>query len=122
LDKDHIKRLLTGYIRRDGGVSFAELRCWLERDGVQFTGDANTALELRPNLVLWMGLPAEVADAVIEMVRAGQITVRPTSVLVYVAGSRLLTLPVAKRIQPYKKPHWLPVCLYPPAEEAQPGN
>ena len=101
--KEAIKRRV-----RLGGVSFVELA----RDIPSAFG-GNVVLGGFETLVVWTGLSKDGAEAVLSLVQTGEIHMTPTSMLVYAIDGRLLNLPIAKRVQSYKRLHWLPVVFNP---------
>ena len=87
------------------GVSFVEL----EREVPGFKGDC--AIELRENLVIWSHMSEEFCEAFTALLDAKEIALTPTSVLVYMCDGAVPNMPIAKRLRPYKKLRWLPVCV-----------
>lgn len=86
-------------------VSFAEI--------VDKFGDGDQVLRVKGNLILWHGLGAATAEAIINLVNKKQIEWETTSVMRYAIDGTLLKLPLAKRVPKngYKTPHWVPVVL-----------
>ena len=97
-----MKEQTLSMIRAKGNVSFAEM----EREIPGFKG--NWALELEHNLMLWC-VSEETSKAFLSLMEEKKIVGNSCSVLVYVADGIMSGLPVAKRLQPYKSPRWLPV-------------
>lgn len=98
-----MKQIILDYIKRRGHVSYAEL----SRDIEGFNGDFED--QLKPNLILWSGLSLEASIAIDELVKERAININAASALVYMIDGIMPNLPIAKRVQAYKKPHWLPV-------------
>ncbi len=98
-----MKQIILDYIKRRKHVSYAEL----SRDIEGFPGDYEDIL--KQNLILWSGLSLEASIALSELVSENKITISPASPLVYLIDGISPGLPVAKRVQDYKKRHWLPV-------------
>src|SRR5205823_3305054 len=65
------------------------------------------------NIVLWAEISYEAADAVRQLLAAGDCYAEPASPLVYMLDGFSLNLPLAQRAVAYKTPHWLPVTLNP---------
>jgi hypothetical protein len=62
---------------------------------------------------LWQRLTKEAVDALEELRQAKKIHQLPASVLSYLIDGMTLRLPLAKRAQHYKTPHWAPVYFNP---------
>lgn len=92
-------------VNKRNHVSFAELH----RDVEGFAGDME--ITLAPNLIIWQGVSDHASDAINYLKQSGDIVLMPSSLLVYIVDGRCLNIPIAKRFQPYKKPHWLPTVL-----------
>jgi len=77
--------------------------------------------EQASNIVLWQGLTEEGLNALEELRQAKKIHQLPAHFLSYLHDGKMLKLPLAKRPQHYKMPHWAPVCFNPgPAPEHPP--
>jgi hypothetical protein len=103
-----LKDRVVAYIQATDYVSYAELsnRFSEFRDG-------DLAISMRENLYLWAGMTQEAVDAIQALREEGAITVKPSSLLVYLADGRSLSFPIARRVRDYKKPHWAPTTLRP---------
>ena len=95
---------IVAVVRDTDHASFTEI---MEACGPEAKGDR--PLELKENLVLWEGVSVAFDDAFRLALR--QIELHTTSVLTYMYDGAGLRLPIAKRVQPYKNPHWLPVAF-----------
>jgi hypothetical protein len=94
-----------------GAVSFAELS---KLDGFNGEGVFGTG----GNLVLWVDVSREAAEALKQLIIADECHCEPVSPFIYTIDGMTLDLPVAKRAVAYRRPHWLPVVLNPgPAPE-----
>lgn len=71
------------------------------------------ALEILPNVIVWSGMSAPLAELVRDLLNRHEIHAHPASALVYFVDGKALTLPLAKRLPRggYTTPHWLPVVL-----------
>jgi hypothetical protein len=77
--------------------------------------------EQASNIVLWQRLTREAVTALEELRQTKKIHQLPASVLSYLIDGKSLRLPLAKRAQHYKEPHWMPVYFNPgPAPEHPP--
>jgi hypothetical protein len=64
------------------------------------------------NIVVWIGLQANLVTAICELLAENKITVSRASTLIYLVDGVHLTLPIAKTgKRVYKTPHWMPVVL-----------
>ncbi|HUW95039.1 MAG TPA: hypothetical protein VMW58_04575 [Anaerolineae bacterium] len=109
-----MREQILQYIREmGGGVSFAEL----ERElGESVRGDLS--LCIGEAIILWPNVSQDFADAFDDLIDSRSIEMRPTSFLVYLVDGKTLSLPLARGNYKYRKLHWLPICLYPKAEQA----
>jgi len=98
-------RILETIAKTGGSTSFAELS---RIEGFK-GGDCDLTAPGNPNVILWAGLTESAADAMLELLASRQIRARPAHMLVYLCDGEALTLPIAKQLRKYKKPHWLPV-------------
>ena len=99
--KEDIYKLIKDY----GNVSFVELRNRI--DG--FNGDLEITARSNSNIILWNGVSDKAFESIISLMNEGKIIAKPTTPLVYIADGGMLRLPIVKRNQQYKTPHWLPV-------------
>ncbi len=97
---------LVAEVAKRKGASFVDL---MKAAGPEAKGDLT--LERRQNLVLWDGVSPLFADAL--DIALNQIEYRPTIPLVYHADGGLLSLAIAQKDRPYKRPRWFPVAFYP---------
>lgn len=86
------------------GVSMVELSRIPE-----FTGDM--VLFGEPGCVIWTRCTQEAITALRRLMDSQQVLIRQTQPLVYLVDGGTIDLPLAKRLRPYKHPHWLPVAL-----------
>jgi hypothetical protein len=104
-----IERIID-LIDERGPITFMELQKHLAPFFPTF-GDRE--LHQAGNVVLWLGLSPELAEAVQALVADGRITMRRTTVLVYLFEGAALPIPMALGDRPpkggYKHPRWLPV-------------
>jgi len=76
-------------------------------------GEGNYSLHVRKNTITAFGLTKEVVDAIIELLKTGQIVEVPTHFLTYLIDGRVPSLPIARRGNwEYKKLHWMPTVYY----------
>ena len=101
-----LRKEILDFVREHGGVSFVEIARLL---GDRFKGEYAVAVPGFPNVVLWSGIDADVADVLCDLLQSGDIEMKPTDPLVYMMDGGYSGLPVAHKLWPYKKPHWLPV-------------
>lgn len=94
---------LLEFIADRGGVSFAEI-------ARRFDCAGDVGLELKPNLLLWVG-SQQLSDALRELIKRGDVTMKVAPALVYLLDGCVMPMPMAARVRGYAKPHWLPVVL-----------
>lgn len=105
MDKVTMKAKILAELQSGRRISFAQL---VQRIP-SFEGDK--ALGLAPNVLLWTNVAKPAADALIELMNAGQVKLGPASKLDYLIDGIALRLPIADGPGPYKQPHWLPAVL-----------
>jgi hypothetical protein len=104
-----IKAKLLAYIREHkSGLSFINLKDAASEDA---EGPYDLSHARFRNIVYWAYLSLEFTEAITQLEREEVIEYVPTLPLVYMVDGRVLSLPIAKRVRAYKKPHWLPVCV-----------
>jgi hypothetical protein len=101
---------IAAYVQHYDWVTFAELCRRFE----SYTATAgNTALELRPNVVVWVGMSETFAAAITTLIGERRVFMHPCATLSYMIDGGMLTMPLAKDPPPagYTRPRWLPVAL-----------
>ena len=101
---------IEAYVRAYDWVTFVELLRRLE-PFAEVRG--SMALEIAPNVILWVGMSEAFVNAIEDLRQAKRLFAEPTVRLTYLIDGGGLKAPIAKRIPKggYKKEHWLPVCL-----------
>jgi hypothetical protein len=95
-------------ITQRSGVSFVEIERLLTSRGVETKGPHALVID-KYNIALWAGM-SERFVAVMDAVQARKnVSLKPTSCLVYLADGGMLRMPLAKRTRRYKELHWAPV-------------
>lgn len=105
-----LKEQIRDYILRADNVTFAEL---CNRFGERFHGGDMEMSIADKNVIVWSAMTEEGVKAINELLDAKIVRIEPCHVLTYFIDGRVPRLPVVKRAQAYKKPHWLPVVLRP---------
>lgn len=109
-----LKERILLKVRQTDYVSFVELgridgfSTPIETDGV--------AIELKPNVVIWVGMAPEATKAIRDLIEAKLVHMHPSQFMVYLLDGGTLKMPLATPkgvARGYKKPHWLPVTLRP---------
>jgi hypothetical protein len=90
--------------QRGDNVTFAELS---RMEGAQ----GEYLLEFAENVVIWTGLSQDMVESLVALRASDRVHYAPTSMLTYVIDGGVMQLPLVKRAQAYKKPHWLPVVV-----------
>jgi len=93
-------------------VTYAEIEQVLA-PYIQVAGNGGVAMGDFANVALWGGVSRVFVDTVNEVLRTQLVRRQPVSVMSYLLDGTYLTLPLAKRLRAYAKPHWLPVCFRP---------
>ncbi|HSY32530.1 MAG TPA: hypothetical protein VLA42_11100 [Verrucomicrobiae bacterium] len=95
-------------------ATFYEL---IEHLGTEAKGDQAVEIPTYPNVWAWDGVSSKFIDA-LNLIKS-KLCPNTTDPLVYLMDGGILNLPIAKKIAPYKTPHWLPVTLNIRTETAQ---
>lgn len=102
-----MKQKILDYVKRfNGGVTFVELARML---GDQANGNLAMCSARNEAIVYWAGMSAEFIDAIRELLDEYEITLKPTSLLVYAVDGASMALPLVKGNYNYKRDHWLPL-------------
>ena len=109
LPASDLKERIFSRIDEHKTVTFAELR-WIPG----FSGEKTACIA--PNVVIWAQISNEAIAAINELIADGRIIMQPYSselsgLITYAFDREVLSLPLAKRIHPYKRPRWLPVYI-----------
>ena len=102
--KNEIMRL----VKEKGHVSFVEISDLFPDE----TGDMSLAMPGYPSIILWWGMSEKLARAVAKMIDDKMVHPHPTSGLTYLIDGRSTTMPTAKSLRHFKKPHWFPITLH----------
>jgi len=106
-----IEHELYNFIREHDATSFVELESLFKRIGYDYQGEREIGIKSLGNVVLWSGWSADavkIFDNVMKLPDVGIMTVSP---LIYFMDGAVPQLPVVKRDQSYKHPHWLPIAF-----------
>ncbi len=92
-----------------------ELSVFRDRLGeAGFDVDGGTHMQIEENLIVVANASAEFMELVNDGVREGAWSLSPTNFYVVAYdGGEVPRLPHAKRVRPYKKPHWMPMLISP---------
>ena len=104
------ERILAFVRRRGGGVSFAELDEHIKGFEAIEGDQYKLILGDFPNVVVWWA-SREAIEAISGLMSKRKVCMNSTSHLTYVADGKIPRLPLARRVQEYAKPHWLPATL-----------
>lgn len=108
--KENFKEKILEIVNELGSVNFAELR-------TRYIGEAmagNDTIEANgKNVVFWVNVCTEFADAFIELSREKKIGIIPTSPFIYMMDGIVLDIPLATNPPKggYKRTHWLPASI-----------
>jgi hypothetical protein len=106
-----IKEQILSYVQTYETATFAEFSLCIP--GFRYEGDGSCDLVSvpYPNIVFWTNLSEAALAAMKELREEGAIFMHPAHPLSYLYDGAMLKLPLARRSQNYKKPHWCPVCF-----------
>ena len=76
-------------------------------------GEAALMSQNCAGIMYWAGMSHEGCDGLLNLHSEGLWHMHHISPLAYVIDGRILKLPLAKKLRPYKQPHWLPAVLKP---------
>jgi hypothetical protein len=104
-----LKDRIFTFIHERCTVTFAELRLI-----AGFSGDRLACVA--PNVVVWADMSEEAITAINELIVEGHIVMQSygsgwTGLMTYGFDRGILPFPLARRLQPYKRPRWLPVYI-----------
>ncbi len=101
---------LAQFVSERDYVSFVEAVDFM-RDKLKMKVDGTFGIEAKRNLLLWIKLSEEAKDTLLALINGGRVNVFRSSLLVYMTDGMALTLPIAKRVKTYSKPHWWPATM-----------
>ena len=108
----HLADAVVEFVRERDWVTPVEIQ---QRFAAYFPvhGTFDWASGTHRNVIFWVGLSEELADAIIDLLRARRLFMHPASWWTYCADGVLLNLPLVKCVPPggYKRPHWAPTAL-----------
>lgn len=101
-----IAEAIAERVRREGDATFV----MLARDMPEhFQSGAMEIGLLDRNIVYWQNASAEALEAIEVFRRMPGMSFEPTQPLCYMIDGGVLNLPIARKLQTYAKPHWLPM-------------
>jgi hypothetical protein len=108
----HLADAVVEFVRERDWVTPVEIQ---QRFAAYFPvhGTFDWASGTHRNVIFWVGLSEELADAIIDLLRAERRFMHPASMLTYFADGAFLMLPLVKCVPPggYKRQHWAPTAL-----------
>lgn len=115
-----LAELVIAFVKeRRGGVSFVEVERLLSKH-IPTEGTKVAFSPDYPNVLWWIGMSDDFAAVMHEVGVSRKVEYRATSMLTYYIDGKVPNLPLVKgkslkAIKAYKRPHWLPMTLYPAA-------
>jgi hypothetical protein len=110
-----LRAATLAHVRDHREITFVELAEFLIQRDVPVDGDYAIVQPDDPSLIIWPGMSAEMLGLVVDLLNAGALVTRMTSVETYLSGGIFPTLPVAwpsPDCRPDGVPQaWLPVVL-----------
>lgn len=104
-----IEQELYGFIREHDATSFVELENVFKRIGYDYKGEREIGIKSLGNVALWSGWSSDAVQAFDNVMRLPDVNISTASPIIYLMDGAVPQLPVAKREQSYKHPHWLPI-------------
>src|SRR5882724_547812 len=95
---------LLDYIRANDWVTYAEIEHILA-PYITVEGDGGIELADFENMALWSGVSRAFVDVVNEVLQTHLVCREPVPILPYMTDGKYLTLPLAKSLRAYAKPH-----------------
>lgn len=107
---------IADFVReKQGGVTFVEL---MMHFGPSATGNHSIGSPAL-NIWFWCGMSEGFVNALKDGVQRRLFHGRITTLATYLVDGQVLSLPIARDAQRYKRPHWAPTALY-PGDSARP--
>lgn len=102
---------ICGYLGESECASFVELREILGPEAF----DGTDGIEITPgsNIFIWFNINPMVADVLNHLKTTGRMHFYPTNMMTYVVDGCVWNVRLAGKQSHYRRPRWIPVCLYP---------
>ena len=99
---------------RGGGVTFVEIRDFLEGNDFDTKGTWCLDASIDHNIVFWVGMNEAFCDLMGAVMASPKIDMRAANPLTYLFDGGFMNIPLVKRIPKngYKDLHWLPVVFW----------
>lgn len=104
---EEYKKVILDFCKTHGGASFAELNRAFAAAGLDYQGDESIMSTDYKNVIIWHNWNHDAIQAFRELPK-DEIVVEACSPLIYMLDGIMPDLPIAKRPQSYKHPHWVP--------------
>lgn len=108
---DEYKKIILDYCKTHDGTSFAELNRLFGESGLDYKGDRFISHANYENIIIWYGWSDDAINVFYELMR-DTIVLEPCPPLVYFLDGVVPGYPIAKRVQSYKNPRWLPCWIH----------
>ncbi len=114
LKKEQLKEEIFKWVKGYNIINFSELIGLLN---ISTEGDFE--IKIKENLILWRNCSQEFAQAFIDLVNEKRILIKFREMNGIALGyilegtSECPRLPIARKIQPYKEPHWIMIDIVP---------
>ena len=115
--KAEVKAKVYEYIKKQGGVSYAEIERYFEELGYNYKGENVCCSSVNPNVVFWEGWHKQAYSILTELLQEKKISREPAPWWGYLVDGKGLSLPVLpdfpslKELTKVKREYWLP-CLF----------
>lgn len=112
--KAEVKAKVYEYIKKQRGVSYAELERYFEVIGYSYKGTAICCSIFTDKVIFWQGWHRQAFSVVDELIKDHKIHRRPAPPLLYLLDGKGLNLPKVEQFENYKRikrESWLPCIL-----------
>lgn len=107
MNLEEIKLGLVRMIKDKGGVSFVEIELYFDEIGFDYRGEEQLNSSKNNKIIYWSDWNKQACELLTELLKNKKIEMTPTSLWVYLADGKVLTVPVYEKNKPFEQ--WLPV-------------
>lgn len=113
MTKTEVKAKVLDYIRRNDGVSYAELEHFFNEIGYNYIGEMVSCSDQSEHIVFWHGWSTEAFEIIAELKREKLIDRDPCTPLIYLVDGIIPHIPIFKggNYKKLKRDRWLP-CVF----------
>ena len=100
-----LKQDILNFVTDNGDTTFAELDTKVKG----FSGEKNLYYDLDKNIWCWFNMSQEAVKAINDLVKEDKISLTYSTDYRYFMTGVLPRAPIARSIESYEIPHWLPI-------------